>query len=654
MCVLGYRAVKSSDRHCKNVNLIFLIMKTKNYFLLLLCLFSFTMVTAQDEICTDFESGSTEGWTNLFSVLSISSPALDGTNYLRVRDDSGASWTYNDTSYPTNFEQHLGSCLCFDYKVFNDATSGAPTLNPKITIYQGANPNSYSLRATFISTISITENSDWVHVCAPIELATGGVMPSNADGAWVMSGGATPADWNTLLGNVSGLSFWVDVAGSGAQSEVIGVDNICIQECDNDEPPSNEGAYCCDDENLVLNGNFEAGDTNFSSSYIQTASTYPGEYDVTNTAVNFGATVTDHSFCEDPISYPSNDMYMVVNGRTQQTSTAIVWEQTINGLEEGERYKFCANFKNMPQCTFDILPVVFMNAGTTSSGAQTINTVTSDPCNWQNVEITFTATGPSQSVRILLDEGGNGDGNDVAIDDIYVGKLTDPNLQITVQHDGTTNQITGSLNTISTTDDNLHGVECEYYWYVAESSGFPVSVVWSTFAYGNGSGSMLPPFASTPGPNWDLTTTFPGYTFADDTLYVIGMYTPECGCYDEGFTYQLTYNGRSGMSEETKQDIIDAILNGLDGDLQDDPQEMQPTTLTLYPNPVGDEFQIKLLGENIEEIEVLDLSGKKVLNKRLSGETTETINAASLPSGIYFVRVKDSNNKIHRTKLIKR
>lgn len=632
-------------------------MKTQSYVFLLFFLFGMSGLFAQNEICTTFESGTNEGWTDLLSTSNIASPALDGTNYLRVRDNSGASWTYNDSSYPTVWEEYLGSCLCFDYKVFNDAAAGSPPLNPKVTIYAGANPNSFSLRATFVSTLTITENSDWVHVCAPIELAVGGVMPSNADGAWVMSGGATAADWNTLLTNVSGISFWVDVAGSGAQNEIIGVDNICIQDCDStNEPPSNEGAYCCDDENLVVNGNFEAGDTGFSSGYIQDPATFPQEYDVTNTAANFGATVTDNSFCEDPITYATNDMFMVVNGRTQNASTAIIWEQTINGLEEGERYKFCANFKNMPQCTFDILPIIYMNAGTTSSGAQTINTVASDPCNWQNVEISFTATGSSQTVQILLDESGNGDGNDVAIDDIYVGRLADPNLQISVQHDGTTNEIIGSLNTISNTDDILHGNECEYFWYVAESSGFPVSIVWSTFAYGNSSGSLLPPFASTPGPNWDLTTNFPGYTFDNDKLYVIGMFTPECGCYDQGFTYQLTYNGRNGMSEQTKLDIIDAILNGLDGDLQSDPElEFGLNNLQIAPNPAEDMVNISLINDVISEIEIVDLNGKKALGKhgdRSSG--SQSLDTSTLSAGIYFVRVKGSDNRLYRTKLIKK
>ncbi len=40
-------------------------------------------------------------------------------------------------------------------------------------------------------------------------------------------------------------------------------------------------------------------------------------------------------------------MFMEVNGKTQQSGSSIIWEQTITGLEKGEEYKFCANFRDM-------------------------------------------------------------------------------------------------------------------------------------------------------------------------------------------------------------------------------------------------------------------------------------------------------------------
>ena len=446
--------------------------------------------------------------------------------------------------------------------------------------------------------------------------------------------------------------------GGVQDGETSGINNdVCFCE----DPISPDGAFCCDGENLVDNGNFEFGTTAFTSSYTQTANTYPGAYDVTTTATAFGASITDHSFCTDPVTYANNDLFMVVNGKTQQSSTAIIWEQNLTGLEKGKRYKFCANFKNMPQCTFDILPVIYMNAGTSSSGAQTINTTSSDPCNWQSVNLDFVASGATETVRILLDESGNGDGNDLAIDDIYVGQLGDPNLAITVQHDGTNSNITGSINTIATTDDTLPSDRCqEYHWFVAESTTFPtITIDWSTFGHGNSSGSMLPPFASTPGAAWNLTTNFPVYPFADNKLYIIGMYTPECGCYDRGFTYQLTLNakaaGPSGITPTQEGEIIDAILNGLNRTTVGSSATNTAKKMTIFPNPVQDQFTVTLTDDNIRRIEISNLNGKIIATQ----EEKSAINSiemaiSSYPEGIYFIKVLGTSNEGYTAKFVKK
>ncbi len=568
--------------------------------------------------------------------------------YTYVDDVCEECVNVNEGDIDLNLEQ--GDCLNFPQNISGDfllpASGGATNVNISLEIYQS------NVLVNTVTGPSISA-PNYTFTLAPTD------FPDQTPGSCYDLVAVLTFDLIDSAGNVVTVTQRSSKEVGGVQDgERPGINNdVCFCE---DTDLGNQGAYCCDDENLVANGNFEFGNTGFNSSYTQTATTFPGEYDVTNTAAAFGANVTDHSFCADPVTYALNDQFMVVNGKTQQASTSVVWEQTLTGLTQGERYKFCANFKNMPQCTFDILPVVFMNAGTTSSGAQTINTVASNPCDWQTVDITFTATGGSQNIQILLDEGGNGDGNDVAIDDIYVGKLTDPDLAITVQHDGTNNQITGSLNTISTTDDNLHGAgDCEYFWYVAESSGFPVSVVWSTFSYGNASGSMLPPFASVPGPNWNLTSTFPGYPFVSNKLYVIGMYAPECDCYDAGFTYQLTFNSLTneteGMSQETQDAIIDAIINGLDMPLSTGSEmELEKNVLSLSPNPANNYVTIQLNNDTIDEVEVSGMSGVKAIRRKMDGtQNSQDLDISSLASGIYIVQVKGTNNTTYTAKLIK-
>lgn len=454
-----------------------------------------------------------------------------------------------------------------------------------------------------------------------------------------------------LNGNLQTVTQYSSNPVGGVQDgEISGINNdVCF--CDN-----SQGAYCCEAENLVDNANFEAGNTGFTSDYTQTATTYPGEYNVTNTAAAFGATVTDHSFCADPVTYASNNKYLVVNGKTQQAGSSTVWEQTLTGLEKGKTYKVCANFKNMPQCTFDILPEVTLEAGS-SNTMFTVNMNPLDPCAWQNETINFTATSNTETIKIILNETGNGDGNDLAIDDIYVGELADPNLAITVEHDGLTKDITGSLNSSGTADDTLHGSCTDYHWYVAEVTSYPSIVIdWSTFAHGNNTGSNLPPSASVPSAtNWSLTTTFPGYTFSDNKLYIIGMYTPACDCYDEGFTYQLTFNSKSnkksGITDSQQQAIIDAILNGLTLDQKFDSSEKRAS---IYPNPIDKSTVISLQNDHIKSIKVINITGGTIFDKKYeSDKNAIELNFSKFANGIYIITTQGNSGKTYTKKIIK-
>lgn len=348
------------------------------------------------------------------------------------------------------------------------------------------------------------------------------------------------------------------------------------QFCSMLQVPSDSSANCCGGDNLVTNGNFELGDVGFNSGY-GTSTFAPGNYAVgnSNTALtNFNATVTDHSYCESANLFPSNEKFMLVNGRTQQANNATIWEQTITGLEPNSKYRFCAYFNNMSQCTFDTL--LRVNMRVVNVGASGFSPIPSgvSPCAWVLKEFDFTTgSNTSYTLRIILNQKVNGDGNDLAIDDISLTKLTDPDLSISVEHQGNPQHIVASINTMSNspTDDVLHGVDCEYDWFVAEVLTYPsITLDWNTFVYGNDLSTTpplppLPPFQA-----WDLTTNFPNYSyFAQNKMYIIGMYTPACGCYDVGFTFQLTLNNRSDdeevMSEELKQLIIDRILNGTSG-----------------------------------------------------------------------------------------
>ncbi len=138
---------------------------------------------------------------------------------------------YNQTDYTGNLGVSGGTCFCWGYKVFNDSwDNSSPLLYPKMRIYQGTISNQI-LWADYIGNTVITENSNWISVCAPPIKIVQNTLPADSNGMWVMSPGSTIADWNALVSNVSGIAFNTDVAGSPTQDEVIGVDNICVRQC---------------------------------------------------------------------------------------------------------------------------------------------------------------------------------------------------------------------------------------------------------------------------------------------------------------------------------------------------------------------------------------------------------------------------------------
>lgn len=184
--------------------------------------------------CENFNI-STGNWGTSAAGITISSsaPNADGTSYMRGTDGASptGSWIFNQTDYTGNLGANGGTCLCWDYKVFDDSVANAsPNMNPRIVIYQGTVTNQ-TLRATYVSNTTITENSAWVNVCAPPIVPATNAFPSDANGAWVMPAGSTIADWNTLISNISGVAFGTDVAGSSTQNEVLGIDNFCATSC---------------------------------------------------------------------------------------------------------------------------------------------------------------------------------------------------------------------------------------------------------------------------------------------------------------------------------------------------------------------------------------------------------------------------------------
>lgn len=98
--------------------------------------------------------------------------------------------------------------------------------------------------------------------------------------------------------------------------------------------------------------------------------------------------------------------------------------------------------------------------------------------------------------------------------------------------------------------------------------------------------------------------------------------------------HQLRFNGIKLISEKDEQ--------GIGG--RDD-------VFNLYPNPTKD--VVKIIGESIESLEIVNLTGQQIIQKQLHGLEEIYLNLEGLSPGVYFVRVSDSDGGCYVKKLVK-
>ncbi len=285
------------------------------------------------------------------------------------------------------------------------------------------------------------------------------------------------------------------------------------------------GRQCCPGINIIKNGDFELGNNGeFSSAgylYSPTAG-LPGQYSVLTSAQ--ANAVSPNSWNPD---CNGNNKHLIINGRNTGTAgKKIVWYQTLN-LVKGVTYSFCADFKNLNQCGFNIKPKIDISF---PSGATSMSNILIDSsgvgCDWQRVQKTFTWSGTLTPpyIRISLDESGLGDGNDLAIDNIRLVALSpvpQSELFFTVS---ITNNTGGSFNMAATLTTPLNG--CTPFWKVeqVDNNNIPVS---STIV--NNPNIWLPL-----NPN-----NFVGYKY--NSTPVFSLFNSGPGLFNSTKRYQITY-----------------------------------------------------------------------------------------------------------------
>ena len=75
--------------------------------------------------------------------------------------------------------------------------------------------------------------------------------------------------------------------------------------------------------------------------------------------------------------------------------------------------------------------------------------------------------------------------------------------------------------------------------------------------------------------------------------------------------------------------------------------------VTAYPNPVQDVLNVNLAGvEGSSDIQVFDINGRQVLDKKTSQATTP-LNVSTLHPGIYLIKVMNGTTVVSSTKIVK-
>ena len=231
--------------------------------------------------------------------------------------------------------------------------------------------------------------------------------------------------------------------------------------------------WCCPREKTLLsNGDFEQGNVGFTSQYtynpaITAGATLPGQYNIVTAASALAISplwvATDHYICKGG---SGKSKFMVVNGRTCQSGSKVIWTETV-AVTGGKEYRFCANVKNFKQYTFDIMPKLEVKFSQPSNyiGPTPVNT-TNSPCDWQLIWCSVCPTGNSLTIEIWLDETGLGDGNDLALDDISLQMKSAINPNYVLVDIATHNTVAGEYN-VSANPINLPA-GYGYYWEVCE------------------------------------------------------------------------------------------------------------------------------------------------------------------------------------------
>jgi hypothetical protein len=168
-------------------------------------------------------------------------------------------------------------------------------------------------------------------------------------------------------------------------------------------------------QNLVVNGNFNAGNTSFTNGYVLDCSNPPIGEQRYCVGTNPNTVHPAWSACSDHTSGTGN--MLIVNGTS--TPNVKVWEQVVTILPNT-----CYKFDAWGTSVYSDNPAIIRLSinGSTQAGVQ----LTSTTCAWQNISATWNSGAATSATLTIWDDDLNPGGNDFAIDDISLVAIASP------------------------------------------------------------------------------------------------------------------------------------------------------------------------------------------------------------------------------------
>jgi hypothetical protein len=178
--------------------------------------------------------------------------------------------------------------------------------------------------------------------------------------------------------------------------------------------------------NLIVNGDFQSGDTGFSTAYTPNAiGLTENTYSVVNNPIGPAPAQNPYANSSPYFDHTlgtAAGLMMAVNGAGN--SGLLVWGQTVSGLTVGQKYEFSLWLSSWDSASPAIVDIRIDNAIQATFNAPASTAV------WVNHSFLWTASSTSVGFTAIYDNNTVVQGNDFALDDISLTAVPEPTTMI--------------------------------------------------------------------------------------------------------------------------------------------------------------------------------------------------------------------------------